>query len=113
MARTFVSVFCLALAACRSSAPDRVAPPSLAAPSEAASSAHITLAADVALPVALPEPPAQPSASTPRASTMAAHAHAATTSQRSRRFVCPMHAAIVRTDPGACPECGMQLEARE
>jgi P-type Cu+ transporter len=28
------------------------------------------------------------------------------------QYVCPMHAQIVRSAPGACPICGMALELR-
>jgi hypothetical protein len=32
---------------------------------------------------------------------------------RHEVFSCPMHPAVVQDGPGRCPECGMDLEARE
>jgi Ni,Fe-hydrogenase III large subunit len=31
----------------------------------------------------------------------------------STEYVCPMHPEVVQDEPGSCPECGMDLEARE
>ncbi|MCC6409699.1 MAG: hypothetical protein IT453_21270 [Planctomycetes bacterium] len=28
-------------------------------------------------------------------------------------YVCPMHADVVRSQPGECPKCGMELKPRE
>jgi hypothetical protein len=41
------------------------------------------------------------------------HEHAAPPAgdgaQQAVRYVCPMHPAVVRSEPGKCPECGMAL----
>ncbi len=31
-------------------------------------------------------------------------------SSASRRYTCPMHPEIIRSEPGSCPICGMALE---
>jgi Cu+-exporting ATPase len=28
-------------------------------------------------------------------------------------YTCPMHPDVRRSEPGTCPQCGMQLEPRE
>lgn len=30
-------------------------------------------------------------------------------SNESKRYTCPMHPEVVRSDPGKCPKCGMAL----
>ncbi|HEY7615762.1 MAG TPA: YHS domain-containing protein, partial [Terriglobales bacterium] len=30
----------------------------------------------------------------------------------AREYTCPMHPEVVRTEPGACPKCGMALEPK-
>ena len=45
----------------------------------------------------------------------ATHAHAPAPAEppaAATEYVCPMHPQIVRTEPGACPICGMALEPR-
>lgn len=34
------------------------------------------------------------------------------TAATASRYVCPMHAQIIRSAPGVCPICGMALEPR-
>ena len=32
--------------------------------------------------------------------------------KNSVEYTCPMHPEVLRKDPGTCPECGMELQAR-
>ena len=33
--------------------------------------------------------------------------------EKQRVYTCPMHPDVRQTEPGTCPKCGMELEARE
>lgn len=35
-----------------------------------------------------------------------------TSAQKSVEYTCPMHPEVISKEPGKCPQCGMDLEAK-